>query len=63
MSLFQQLRFDILDKDTKRELDKDLSFDIEILDINDNAPVFEKPQMTIDVKENTSEGGKPTDLP
>lgn len=63
MSLFQQLKFDILDKDTKRELDKDLSFDIEVLDINDNAPVFEKPQISIDVKENTSEGGKPTDLP
>lgn len=54
MSLCQQLKFDIIDKDTKEKLDKDLAFDIEILDINDNAPVFEKPEITIDVKENIS---------
>lgn len=63
MSLCQQLKFDIFDKNTKQKLDKDMSFVIDILDINDNAPAFENPQMTIDVKENTSEGGKPTDLP
>lgn len=41
-------------------MDKQLAFDIEIMDINDNAPTFAKPQMTIEVKENTPEGEKPT---
>lgn len=54
--------FDILDKDTKKKLDKALAFDIELKDINDNAPTFKNPQMTIEVKENST-GEKPTSSP
>lgn len=58
MFLCRQIKFFIYDKDTKKELDKEMAFDIEILDINDNAPTFAKPQMTIEVKENITEGEK-----
>lgn len=54
----QQIRFDIVDKDTKKELDKELSIDVLITDINDNAPTFPDPQMTFEVKENATEGEK-----
>lgn len=54
--------FDILDKDTRKKLDRALAFDIEIKDINDNAPTFKNPQMTIEVKENAT-GEKPTSSP
>lgn len=63
MSLSQQIKFDIIDKYTRKKLDKELAFDIEIKDINDNAPTFSKPQMTIEVKENTIQGEKPTSSP
>lgn len=61
-SLSQQIKFDILDKDTKKKLDRAMAFDIEIMDINDNAPTFKSSQMTIEVNENAT-GEKPTSSP
>ncbi|XP_036959228.1 cadherin-like protein 26 isoform X1 [Acanthopagrus latus] len=49
------IKFDIYDKQTKKKLDKELSFDVEIKDINDNKPLFVEPMKEIDVKENAPE--------
>lgn len=54
--LSPQIQFDIYDKMTNELLDRELAFDIEIKDINDNPPTFAEPKMTVDVKENTPEG-------
>ncbi|XP_027854653.1 cadherin-like protein 26 isoform X2 [Xiphophorus couchianus] len=50
------ITFDILDKITKQKIDRDLSFDVDVRDINDNAPRFAAFQKSYDVKENTKEG-------
>ncbi|TNN43108.1 Cadherin-like protein 26 [Liparis tanakae] len=49
------IHFDILNKETGLEMDRQLSFNIEVKDINDNAPFFD-PGLTADVPENTPEG-------
>lgn len=51
-----QIKFDIHDKYTDELLDRELAFDVEIKDINDNPPKFVAPTMIFDVKENSSEG-------
>ncbi|KAM6982493.1 cadherin-like protein 26 [Tautogolabrus adspersus] len=53
------IKFDIIHKHTGDRLDKELAFDVELIDKNDNAPTFVPPQMTEQVKESTRE----TDLP
>uniref|UniRef100_A0A3B3XXZ0 Cadherin domain-containing protein n=1 Tax=Poecilia mexicana TaxID=48701 RepID=A0A3B3XXZ0_9TELE len=35
-----ELTFDILDKKTRKTIDRDLSFDVNVKDINDNPPMF-----------------------
>ncbi|XP_016534249.1 cadherin-like protein 26 [Poecilia formosa] len=52
-----ELTFDILDKKTRKTIDRDLSFDVNVKDINDNPPMFTNQfQKSYDVKENTKEG-------
>ncbi|KAM9785357.1 cadherin-like protein 26 [Neosynchiropus ocellatus] len=52
------IKFDILDE-MGNLMDKELAFDVEIKDLNDNAPKFKHPKMSADVKENLQEGDVP----
>lgn len=54
--LSPQIKFDIHDKYTDKLLDRELAFDVEVKDINDNPPKFVAPVMIFDVNENTPEG-------
>ncbi|KAG7472376.1 hypothetical protein MATL_G00108230 [Megalops atlanticus] len=56
------IKFDVLDKVSNKIVDRQLAFDVEIKDINDNPPIFEKPEMTVDVNEDTKEGDLPVNL-
>ncbi|KAG8002549.1 Cadherin-like protein 26 [Nibea albiflora] len=51
------IRFDIYHKHNNNPLDKEITFDVEIKDINDNAPKFTKSKIQVDVAENTPDGG------
>uniref|UniRef100_UPI0037E854CB cadherin-like protein 26 n=1 Tax=Semicossyphus pulcher TaxID=241346 RepID=UPI0037E854CB len=56
------IKFDILHKVTGERLDKELAFDVELKDINDNAPKFQAPRMSALVKESTRDKYLPVQL-
>ncbi|XP_077464068.1 cadherin-like protein 26 isoform X2 [Stigmatopora argus] len=59
---FFHIKFDILDIKTGGALDMELAFDVEIEDINDNAPRFVQPKMNAEVRENIDEGYLPVTI-
>ncbi|XP_077579693.1 cadherin-like protein 26 isoform X2 [Stigmatopora nigra] len=59
---FFHIKFDILDMTTGGALDMELAFDVEIQDINDNAPRFVQPKMNAEVRENIDEGYLPVTI-
>ncbi|XP_046895960.1 cadherin-like protein 26 isoform X2 [Hypomesus transpacificus] len=58
---FFHIKFDILDKQTLKPVDRTLAFDVAIKDINDNAPSFD-PIEKATVKENLPQGYLPVPL-
>ncbi|CAM4682785.1 unnamed protein product [Leuciscus chuanchicus] len=48
--------FDVLDRQTGKEVDKTLSFNVDIKDLNDNRPEFSPDTIRVSVPENTPEG-------
>ncbi|KAL6119199.1 cdh26 [Pungitius sinensis] len=53
-SLFE-INFDVVSKETRQSVDRELSFNVEVKDINDNPPVFVS-KLTGNVDENAEEG-------
>ncbi|XP_034733324.1 cadherin-like protein 26 [Etheostoma cragini] len=59
---FFKISFDILSKTLHTAIDDKLAFDVQVKDINDNAPTFFDLPTIVDVKENSEEGFLPVQL-
>ncbi|XP_032376220.1 cadherin-like protein 26 [Etheostoma spectabile] len=59
---FFKISFDILSKASHTAIDEKLAFDVQVKDINDNAPTFFDLPTNVDVKENSEEGFLPVQL-
>ncbi|XP_049921086.1 cadherin-like protein 26 [Epinephelus moara] len=57
-----KIKFDILSKKTDTAIDKELAFNVEIKDINDNAPKFQHSRMKASIKESTQDAYLPVQL-
>ncbi|XP_030212801.1 cadherin-like protein 26 [Gadus morhua] len=53
------IKFDILNRETGKSIDKTLGFDVNIIDINDNPPRFKSDIMRAKVRETIQEGWLP----
>lgn len=53
---YPQIKFDIFDRRTDKKIDKELAFDVEVMDVNDNAPKFLDTPIVINVAENSPQG-------
>ncbi|KAJ8016235.1 hypothetical protein DPEC_G00005100 [Dallia pectoralis] len=56
------IKFDILDKQTRQPVDRTLAFSVAVKDINDNAPIFTPSFVTESIFENLPEGYLPVQL-
>ncbi|XP_047663326.1 cadherin-like protein 26 [Tachysurus fulvidraco] len=54
-----RVNFDVMDKETHKIVDKTLTFDLEIKDMNDNKPTFKPEVLYMNIPENTKEGQLP----
>ncbi|MEQ2284436.1 hypothetical protein AMECASPLE_021629 [Ameca splendens] len=54
------ITFDVFDKSTNTKIDRELAFDVDVKDINDNAPRFTAITKEASVKENTPSGPRET---
>ncbi|KAL4655280.1 cadherin-like protein 26 [Arapaima gigas] len=56
------IKFDVVDRETNKILDKTLAFDVAVKDINDNPPIFQYSVLSVNVKEMTTAGDLPVRL-
>nr|XP_015823800.2 cadherin-like protein 26 [Nothobranchius furzeri] len=56
------ITFDVWDKATNTKMDRELSFDVQVKDLNDNAPMFTRINKTVSVDENMEEGFLPASM-
>ncbi|XP_047466252.1 cadherin-like protein 26 isoform X2 [Mugil cephalus] len=56
------ITFDVIDRNTNKDIDRELAFDVAVKDINDNPPIFHPSVIIADVDENSQPGYLPAQL-
>nr|XP_015823801.2 cadherin-like protein 26 [Nothobranchius furzeri] len=56
------ITFDVWDESANTKMDRELSFDVQVKDLNDNAPMFTNITKIVSVDENTAEGFLPASM-